>query len=469
MPRKATEFTETYIKNLYAEDKVYVRSERGLVMRVYPSETKSWSVYKTAPNGVRKELKIGNYPDINLKDARAIATKLTGEMIREGHDIASEKKGIKFGEYMTSKSYLNWSKANRKSHTSIMKNLTNVVPSWMHTKPLNIFTNKDFQKFVDERLSDDITEQTINRNLNNIRSVFRHAFLENEIKINPMERFKNLKEKEVSSKRSLTADERRRLITTARDKTLNQAHKRLYMEFFIEIGIATGLRKGELHAIKWKHFKNDDIKTIELEDKIIGNYFKDDVRRMFQTVGKTITHLKLDSTKNSKLPVEIDYKEKDKLRWYIEVEGSFTKSQKVRTVPVPNHLIERLRRYLWDRELNNIIKKYPDALAPDENMNIIRANNPTAMSYLEEVDIIPVADCKRAFSTIHKNAGLPSDVTIHTMRHEFCSNLIRQNIDIYTVQRLAGHADIRTTMIYLHNLDSKDFSKLDKLEHNLIG
>jgi site-specific recombinase XerD len=38
------------------------------------------------------------------------------------------------------------------------------------------------------------------------------------------------------------------------------------------------------------------------------------------------------------------------------------------------------------------------------------------------------------------------------MRHDFCTQLVKKGIDIYTVQRLAGHADIRTTMRYVHAL-----------------
>ena len=46
---------------------------------------------------------------------------------------------------------------------------------------------------------------------------------------------------------------------------------------------------------------------------------------------------------------------------------------------------------------------------------------------------------------------------------------IKQGVDIYTVQRLAGHADIRTTMQYLHNLQETDFSALDNLEYNYLA
>jgi site-specific recombinase XerD len=44
-------------------------------------------------------------------------------------------------------------------------------------------------------------------------------------------------------------------------------------------------------------------------------------------------------------------------------------------------------------------------------------------------------------------AGL-EDLTPHALRHTFCSNLLRGGVDIVTVAKLAGHADISTTSIY---------------------
>ena len=234
-------FSESLIKSLPAEEIEYVRSHNGLRIRVYPNGTKAWSYFKTAPNGSRKSIHLGIYPSISYKQARELADRNLGEMLKTGHDISLGKNVIKFGEYITSNGYLSWSRSNRDAHESIMSNLTDVVPVWIHRKPLNLFTNEDFQKFVDERLSGKgfdkpVKKSTINRNLNNIRSVFKRAFIDRIIKENPMETFKNLKESEESIKRSLTDDERQRFIAITRDATLPQADKRKHMELFVELG-----------------------------------------------------------------------------------------------------------------------------------------------------------------------------------------------------------------------------------------
>jgi integrase/recombinase XerD len=57
---------------------------------------------------------------------------------------------------------------------------------------------------------------------------------------------------------------------------------------------------------------------------------------------------------------------------------------------------------------------------------------------------------KWAFDKAVDRAGITKKVHLHTLRHCFASHLLSLNTDIVTVQKLLGHEDIRTTMIYLH-------------------
>lgn len=69
----------------------------------------------------------------------------------------------------------------------------------------------------------------------------------------------------------------------------------------------------------------------------------------------------------------------------------------------------------------------------------------------------------RLFRKVCDKAGLPSAITLHSLRHTYITHLIERGVNLRRVQYLAGHARISTTERYTHLLPTDDIAE-DRLE-----
>jgi len=111
-------------------------------------------------------------------------------------------------------------------------------------------------------------------------------------------------------------------------------------------------------------------------------------------------------------------------------------------------------RILWLAEENlELLKswKQRQALEAKENLNYVF----TAMSkgtLGNKLDNRYVQDMVKRYA---KKAGISKNVSPHTCRHTFATDMLRKTKNIRMVQRALGHNQLNTTMIYTYIYDSE--------------
>ncbi len=146
------------------------------------------------------------------------------------------------------------------------------------------------------------------------------------------------------------------------------------------------------------------------------------------------------------------------------------KGQKDRTVPLPARALPEIReqmekvRRLHAQDLaegyagvflpRQLDKKYKNAARqyiwqwffPATNLTFVSEPKEMRRYHLHESHI------QGAVREAVARAGITKRVSPHSFRHTFASHLLLAGYDLQTIQRLLGHADVKTSMIYLQTV-----------------
>ena len=138
--------------------------------------------------------------------------------------------------------------------------------------------------------------------------------------------------------------------------------------------------------------------------------------------------------------------------------------------------LESVRR-LFDQDLeqgvadvylpNNLSQKYPKAGAtwewqyvfPSKKLSTDPRSGKLRRHHLDESGL------QKGIRAAKNKVGIDKRVTSHTLRHSFATHLLGAGTNIRVVQRLLGHADVKTTEIYTHVLQENLADVVSPLEN----
>ena len=128
------------------------------------------------------------------------------------------------------------------------------------------------------------------------------------------------------------------------------------------------------------------------------------------------------------------------------------KGGKLRVVFLSDTAAEWIRRYLQTRQ---------DSYKP---LFIRYSGTPDIKKGGEQMRLT-VRSIHKIVTKYAKRCGLPIDVSPHTLRHSFATDLLIAGADLRSVQEMLGHESIRTTQVYTH-VTNKHLKEVHKAFHS---
>jgi integrase len=395
--------TADLVKNLKPKNKPYEIWDteiKGFIVRVQPSGLKTYLVEYAR----HKRITIGqSTPQFSAASARIEAGKRIADYVKGNDPMEAKRAGRAHTlESFISDKYEQWAEANMRHSKEALRKVSSFYGEFGNKK-LTEISAWSLEKYRSGRLKD-VSDSTVNRELDTLRAALNKAVQWGVLKSNPMATVKRSRVDSQAPVRYLTPDEDKRLRDALdareakrrenREKFNQWRRERGYKEFpkytdgtftdhlkpMVLLALNTGMRRGELFNLK---------------------------RADINFVGRILT-----------------------------VVGKTAKSLQTRHIPLNDEAFAVLQQWYGQRNKSDLVFPSHDG---------------------ERMDNISTS-----WERLIKDAKI-ENFRFHDCRHDFASKLVMAGVDLNTVRELLGHSDIKMTLRYAHLAPAKLAAAVAKL------
>jgi len=201
------------------------------------------------------------------------------------------------------------------------------------------------------------------------------------------------------------------------------------------------------------------IKLVKVTDDRKQPLSKKEVQLLLEAIGDStyarfrdlsLSYLILDCGIRTSEALELTIPDVDFKESVVTVQASKSKTRTERILPISRHTIEHLK-VLKEIALENQMESLFLSTSGERAIN---AN-----------------DIQHNFRRYKTEAGITKNCTPYILRHTFATHMVKQGVDVFTLQKMMGHNNITTTRqyVFLDNADLKAKHKETSILQHFLG
>lgn len=365
---------------------------------------------------------------------KAEATRTMNRMIRDlENGLKSEAETITFGEYSS-----NWH--NERKVMGALKPSSLEFEQWALDK-LNAYIEHirlcdldpaSIRALYKQMAEDGVSKSAIGKLHMKLKQVLGCSVNDGLVLKNPCNCVEKPQKSQLSKRESLTQNEAARLLRILCDASGTDSRI-----IAVRIALATGMRRGEVLGLTWKH--------VDLEGYSIK------VSQQYTPTGIAAT-----KTENGNRRISIDFETAEALKVWKEEQSKSLRSLHIEQKPETPVISSKLGGFIDPRNFSRWFSSFcilnDFAHYEDDEGNVVEC--------AKDAEGWPVDERGRRYSRSNRKPAVKKHyvgLKFHELRHTQATLLIANGVDFKTVSTRLGHSDVSLTLnLYAHAMPEKD-------------